>query len=484
MTNNPSVDAVYKIFRQINRTPRPSHYEDRIALFLTRFAEKLGLQYERDSKNNVLIRKPASPGYEGADTIVLLNHMDMVCVADNDVKFDPLHDFIQPVVEDGWMHAKGTSLGADNGIGLSIALAILQDETLVHGPLEVLTTTNEEDGMTGAQALAPDWIQGRKVINLDSEDYDGLTVEAAAARIKEVGLRARRLKTPLGSLFYDVNIIGGLGGHSGVDIDKQRANVILVLAKTLTQMNGTMSDWFCHSFEGGNAAASIPSSATACLVLPEDTDVKKMKSILTSSFNAAKKPFLKTDPGLKLSVTKGKPVDTIIAPEDTIRYLDTLLQLPNGALKFREDTPEVVQTSSNIGLAVQKNAYFDVFIHSRSFSIPQLDGLSQRIDHILLEQDAAIKVIMDAPAWKENTECPFIQLVDQTFEDVLGFRPQRMAKHFVLEAGYLVDKYPGLQIASIGPRIIEPHSSSERVELSTVEGIWNVTIELLRRLAI
>lgn len=482
MTITPSVDAVYKIFRQLNRTPRPSHHEDRVALFLTRFAEKLGLEYERDKENNVVIRKPATPGYEHAETIVLLNHMDMVCVAADGVNFDPLHDNIKPIIEDGWMRADGTSLGADNGIGLSMALAILQDDTIVHGPLEVLTTTNEEDGMTGAEALATDFIKGRKVINLDSEDYDSITVAAAGACIQEIGMRARRLKTPLGSMFYDVTISGGQGGHSGVDINKGRANAILLLAEILTKMNKQITNWSCHSFEGGNAAASIPSYARACLILPEK-NIDKMKTSLKAAFNKAIKPYSKTDPGLKLSITKGKPVDDVIAPEDVVNFMDTILSLPNGMLKMRPDMPNVVQMSSNLGLLKQQNAYFDFFTHSRSFSDNQMQGLVQKIQHIVIEQDAACKIIMRAPAWQEDKNSEFLQMVDQTFMDVLGFRPRKAAMHFVLEAGYYVQKFPGIQIASIGPRINEPHSPSERVELSTVEHIWQVTVELLKRLA-
>lgn len=481
----PSAEAVFKIFRQLNRIPRPSHHEDRVALFLTRFAEKLGLEYQQDQENNVVIRKPATPGYEDAEPIVLLNHMDMVCVARDGVEYDPMHDNIRPVIEDGWMRADGTSLGADNGIGLAMALAILQDDTLVHGPLEVLTTTNEEDGMTGAEAMSSQFIRGRKVINLDSEDYDSITVAAAGACIQEIGLRTRRLKTPLDSTFYRITVSGGLGGHSGVDINKGRGNAILILADILTRMNKKVSDWLCHSFEGGNAAASIPGSASALLVMPEKS-VAKMKTQLKSAFAKAIKPYTsarQTDPGWKLSITKGKPVDSVIAPEDIIQCMDLLLALPNGVLKMSEQWKNVVQTSSNIGLVRMRKDYVSIYTHSRSFSDNQLTGLCQRIQHLVQEQEGALKVQMRAPAWQEKTDSPFMQLVDDTFHQVLGFHPRQAAMHFVLEAGYYVQKFPGIQIACIGPRILEPHSPQERVELSTVEDIWQVTLQLLERLA-
>ena len=175
----PPIGAVMDIFKQLNNIPRPSHHEERVADFICQFAQRLGLEYDRDAQNCVVVRKPASPGCEDAETIVVLNHMDMVCVGMN----DPLHDPVEAVVEDGWMKARGTSLGADNGIGLSMALAVLADNTLRHGPLEVITTTNEEDGMTGAAALDPGFIKGRKVVNLDSEDYDTITTGAAGAQL-------------------------------------------------------------------------------------------------------------------------------------------------------------------------------------------------------------------------------------------------------------------------------------------------------------
>lgn len=483
MRNYPPVDAVYKLFKQLNRTPRPSHHEGRAALFLTRFAERLGLEYECDAQNNVVIRKPATPGYEDAEPIVLLNHMDMVCVAADGVQFDPLHDSIKTVIEDGWMRAEGTSLGADNGIGLSMALAILQDDTIKHGPLEVLTTTNEEDGMTGAEALSPYFIKGRTVINLDSEDYDSITVAAAGACIQEAGMRARRLKTPLGTQFYTIAVSGGLGGHSGVDINKGRGNVALMMASLLLLMNKKMPVWYCSSLECGNAAASIPSSATALIGLPADTDIAKFKKLVASSFNKAGKPYQKKEPGLKLSVRVARPVDEVIVPEDTIAMLDTVMKVPNGVLKMREDMPDIVQTSSNLGIIHSQKGYYDIFVHSRSFSDNQLRGLAQMVAHVFSESEGSYKVIMDAPAWQERVDSPYIQLVDDTFLDVLGFRPRKAAMHFVLEAGYYVQKYPGIQIANIGPHIVEPHSPSERVELSTVEDIWKVTIELLARLA-
>ena len=206
----PTTKRVFQIFKELNQIPRPSHHEERVADYLCQFAERLGLSYKRDKENCVVISKPATP-----------NHMDMVCVG----MADPLNDPIQAYVEDGWMKARGTSLGADNGIGLSMALAVLESNDIVHGPMEVITTTNEEDGMSGASQLSSDFLRGRKVINLDSEDYDTITTGAAGACLQFHRIPAGRTPAPGGKRrWYSIRFEGGLGGHSGVDINKGRCS--------------------------------------------------------------------------------------------------------------------------------------------------------------------------------------------------------------------------------------------------------------------
>ena len=255
--NTPTTERVFSIFKQLNATPRPSHHEERVADFLCHFAERLQLSYDRDAHNCVVIRKPATPGHEGAEPIVLLNHMDMVCVGMK----DPLNDPIEAYIDNGWMKARGTSLGADNGIGLSMALAVLEDDSIVHGPLEVITTTNEEDGMSGASNLSPDFIRGRKVINLDSEDYDTITTGAAGAYMQEHRIPMKMLKaTNNGTCWYRISFTGGLGGHSGVDINKGRISATVaswaILAAILNE-----GDVQVASIRVGEANASIGSSA-------------------------------------------------------------------------------------------------------------------------------------------------------------------------------------------------------------------------------
>ena len=475
------VTPVLDIFHQLNQIPRPSHHEEKAADFLCRFAEKLGLDYERDAQNCVVIRKPATPGHENAEPIVILNHMDMVCVSEPGKDFHPLTDAIETYVEEGWMKARGTSLGADNGIGLSMALAILQDDTLVHGPIEVLTTTNEEDGMSGASALSPDFIRGRKVLNLDSEDYDTITIGAAGAYLQRARMAFKREEVPEGYVFRKLQITGGRGGHSGVDINKRRINANKRLGKFLFSGSQAISIVLV-SFNGGDASASIASSATAVIGVKEK-DLPVLEEQVEFLSETLQKIYEPTDPNIKVVLETVEKPDFIIEREAAMSLLSALDMIPSGVFKMHEQLENTVMTSNNIGLVRTEDDAIMLTLHTRSFSNEELERWSNSFAFILTLEGFDTENIMNAPSWQENPDSPFLKLVDQTFQDVLHFSPRKVAMHFVLEAGYYVQKYPGIQIACIGPRIVEPHSTQERVEMSTVENIWQVVTELLERLA-
>lgn len=485
----------YEIFHQLNHTPRPSHHEEQVADYLCQFAQSHGLDYSRDAHNCVVIRKPASPGCEQALPIVILNHMDMVCVAEEGHSFDPLHDTIDAYEENGWMKARHTSLGADNGMGLSMALAILADKSLVHGPLEVITTTNEEDGMDGAANLSPDFIKGRHIINLDSEAYDQITVGAAGAFIQQAQLPYHEIRKPKDYICYKVRVRGGLGGHSGVDIVKQRANAIKVLANILqVSIVHQHVALYLVRFEGGQASASIPSSAEATVAIPASME-QDFCDILIQGSCALQAQFGVTDPDVELLYEPTIWNGNVIDEESTRCLLADLNAIPTGPLEMHPDMPGTPMTSNNIGTVRTINSkttlnsqlstlnYFEITTHSRSFRKEDMELLAAKIRQIFEISGAEVTEIMNAPSWQEDVRSPFLQLTNDVFNDLLGFRPTPVAMHFVLEAGYFVQKYPGIQMASIGPRILEPHSTSERVELQTCDDIWHVTLELLRRLA-
>lgn len=486
-------ETFYDIFHQLNNTPRPSHHEERVADYLCNFAEKHGLRYRRDAQNCVVIEKDATPGHENAEPVVILNHMDMVCVAKDSYlrdghPFDPLNDEIRPYIEivknpDGtesrWMKAEGTSLGADNGMGLSMALAILADDSIVHGPLEVLTTTNEEDGMSGAEALSTDFIRGRKVINLDSEAYNEITVGAAGAYLQIAHFEADWKPIPEGYVFRRIVIDGGLGGHSGVDINKGRCHANKEICHFINDLAD--KDMLICAINGGTANASISSVAEVVLAIkPENGNALANAA---AEYNAMlQKKYAQTDAAINMRCEEAELRKQYLGNASDI--MQTVEELPVGMIAMREDMPGTVMTSNNAGRICTDANEVSISCHSRSFSNEEMRRLGQGITETFKKHGATnIQLLMDTPAWVERSDSPLLALTCQTFKDVLGFEPKKVAMHFVLEAAYYVQKYPGVEIASIGPLIIEPHSTSERVNLDTADNIWKVTVELLKRLA-
>ena len=471
-----TTERVFQIFKELNQIPRPSHHEEQVANYLCQFAERLQLSYKRDDENCVVISKPATPGHEGAEPIVLLNHMDMVCVGMS----DPLHTPIEAYVEDGWMKAKGTSLGADNGIGLSMALAVLESNDIVHGPLEVMTTTNEEDGMSGASQLSKDFLRGRKVINLDSEDYDTITTGAAGACLQFHRIPLQRIAADKGC-WYAIRLEGGLGGHSGVDINKNRCSAVVATHRLLREICKE-KDVKVASIKIGEANASIASTADVVLCIP-DGATAFMKQQEKAMNEWLRKEYGKSDAHMICTINACESQETVINSEAFETLMTCLEQIPQGVVKMSEVMKDTVETSNNIGRILTEDDHLFVSTHTRSFIDSEMEKLSRTIANVFATHGATSKTIMSAPAWQEDQESDFLRLTSDTFNDILGWRPRMVAMHFVLEAGFFVQHYPGIQMASIGPRIVEPHSTSERIELSTIDDIWRVLIELLRRLS-
>lgn len=471
-----TTERVFQIFKELNQIPRPSHHEEQVANYLCQFAERLQLSYKRDDENCVVISKPATPGHEGAEPIVLLNHMDMVCVGMS----DPLHTPIEAYVEDGWMKAKGTSLGADNGIGLSMALAVLESNDIVHGPLEVMTTTNEEDGMSGASQLSKDFLRGRKVINLDSEDYDTITTGAAGACLQFHRIPLQRIAADKGC-WYAIRLEGGLGGHSGVDINKNRCSAVVATHRLLQEICKGQ-DVKVASIQIGEANASIASTADVVLCIPNGATafMKQQEEVMNEWL---RKEYGKSDAHMICTINACESQETVINSEAFETLMTCLEQIPQGVVKMSEVMKDTVETSNNIGRILTEDDHLFVSTHTRSFIDSEMERLSRTIANVFATHGASSETIMSAPAWQEDQESDFLRLTSDTFNDILGWRPRMVAMHFVLEAGFFVQHYPGIQMASIGPRIVEPHSTSERIELSTIDDIWRVLIELLRRLS-
>jgi len=476
------------IFKEICAISRPSHHEEAMADYLCKFAERRGLSHSRSANNCVVIRKAASPGYEDCEPLVILNHMDMVCVAE--AGYDTPGS-VTPIEyeENGerWMRANHTSLGADNGIGLAMALAILDDDSLKHPALEVLTTTCEEDDMSGAANLPEDFIKGRRVLNLDSEAYDEITVGSAGAHIQVARLPYRRIAMPAGYVAYEVEVNWGRGGHSGVDINSGRANAIKILANLLLvairQMNIKL---YLVSFEGGQAYSAIPGEAAAKVVIPRE-DIEVFENLVMQCHEAVMGQYSRTDPKIEVTCEPSVWHSSVINEEGTHILLACINGIPTGPVEMRSDVEaqennaSCVLTSNNIGLVKQGKESFTVSSHTRSFSNDRLNGLARNIEQIFTLTGAEVETVMHVGAWQEDVEHPLIKLTMDVFDEVLHFRPRPVEMHFALEAGYFTERFRGIHIASIGPRIINPHSTTEHVSLTTADNIWQVVKKLLAK---
>lgn len=469
------------IFKQLCNIPRPSHKEQAAADFLCHFAEEHRLTYKRDENNCVVIESPATPGYEDREPIVMLNHMDMVCVAEEGYA---VPGPVTPIEydEDGehWMRADHTSLGADNGIGLSIALSILSDDTLPHPKLEVLTTTCEETDMSGAANMAPDFFKGKRILNIDSEAYDEITVASAGAHIQVAHLPYKRIAMPEGYVTLSVAVAGGQGGHSGVDIGKGRANAIKILCNLLlVAIRQANIKLYIINIKGGQAYSAIPGEAQAKICIPKE-DLDAFNTLVGQCNDAVKAQYSVTDPDVIITSETAVWHSSVINEEGTHLILASVNGIPVGPIKLREDGN--VETSNNIGIInTEKNEECLVSSHTRSFSLQALDELADNISKIFTLTGATVDTIMHVSPWEEDLHHPWLSSVEDVFQDVLGFKPTPVSMHFALEAGYLVEKFPGIHIASIGPRIMYPHSPNEKVSLTTADNIMKVVREIVVR---
>ena len=478
--NNPiTSERVFSIFKELNAIPRSSHYEERITDYLCQFAEQLHLEYERDAENCVVIRKAATPGHEGAEPIVLLNHLDMVCVGMN----DPINNSIRTYTEEGWMKAEGTSSGADNSIGLSMALAVLENDRIVHGPIEVMTTANKEDSMPGVSQLSTDFIKGRKVINLGSKNYDTIVTGAAGAILQEHRIPIQRQPAPGGKRrWYRITFEGGLGGHSGIDINKGRASAVVLTWAILAAIYNEY-DFDVASIKVGETNASIASSAEIIVCVPSGETAEYVKAQQEMINEWIKEEYGKNDPEMHCTITKCEPQVTVINKNALETLLTCLEQIPQGVVKMSETMKGTVETSNNVGRILTEKDTLLVTTHTRSFIHGDMKALADEIKGTFTACGGVSDTIMEAPAWQENQQSDFLRLTSDVFNDILGWRPRLVAMHFVLEAGFFVQEFPDIEIACIGPRIVESHSTNKRVERKTVDDIWLVLQELLRRLA-
>jgi len=469
--------AVWKHFDEIRKIPRCSKQEEKIRKYFIDFAKKNNLKTKTDKPGNVVILKPASPGMEKKPTVILQGHMDMVCEKNSDVKFDFSKDSINLKLKGDILTADGTTLGADNGIGLAMSLAILEDKKLKHGPIEALFTVDEETGLTGAFAIESSMLAGRILLNLDSEDFGIITVGCAGGGGSNIDLPVKTKKSNGNMQGITVKVSGLRGGHSGVDIHEQRGNAIKLLGRMLWEAQSN-SKFYISEIKGGDKHNAIPREAYAKIAIEPSEKNKLITTLKTEEKNILGeiKPI---DPNFKLDVQEGDKIQTTLTNESQTKVLNLLHGLPHGVDKMSYDIPHLVETSTNLATIAFKDNNAMIHLSTRSSIKSALQDLRDRINAVAKLSGAKVNEDQPYPGWKPNLDSKTLKLSKKIFQDMYGKEAKVEAIHAGLECGILGEKFPGMDMISIGPTIKYPHSPEEQVHVSTVDKFYKYVLKIL-----
>ena len=479
---HPKTKQTLDLFEAISAIPRCSKHEEKIGAFLLDWAGKNGLQAKKDKVGNVLIKVPATAGYERSGAVVIQGHMDMVCEKTADSPHDFDKDPIRFVYEGDWLKADHTTLGADNGIALAMAMTMALDKTLVHPPLELLFTVDEETGLTGANYLQADFIDGKILLNVDSEDEGVFTVGCAGGRDTHISLILHYEDAPDGFVMARLKAGGMTGGHSGVNINEERANAIRVLVRAIMQIRSEF-DVRLADIAGGTAHNAIPRDAWADLFIPRDS-FKAIEKVAAEMEQVFKHEFKKTDPTLKVSVelqpeTMGKrPLNMA----DTGRICDLIIALPHGVAAMSTEMKGLVETSNNLANVKIASSKLEIVTSQRSSVMSRLHALTWRIEAIARLAGADAVSGNGYPAWQPNLQSPLLARCKDVYRKLFGKEPLVEAIHAGLECGIIGDKKAGMDMISFGPTLKNPHSPDEKIHVESIGKVWDFMAELLKSL--
>lgn len=472
---------VFEQFAKINEIPRPSKHEEKMTAYLQEFGKSHGLETVVDEIGNVLIKKPATPGYENRQTVILQSHQDMVCDKLVDVEFDFNTDAIQTYVDGEWLKAKGTTLGADDGIGCAIELAILDSDDIEHGPLECVFTVDEETQLTGASAMKPGFMSGTMLINLDSEDEGEMFVSCAGGRSTVATFRFTREDAPKDYFFVEISLKGLTGGHSGDDINKRRANAIKILSRFVYNMEEKYGSRLV-SFNSGKLHNAIPRDGRAIIAVPNA--VKEQVRADWNVFTAAvEDEFHVTDTSMAFKMESTEPAK-VISAEAGKNIVRALQAVDNGIFAICQDEAlgGMVETSSNIAVVKTSETEMEILASQRSNVMSNLDNQCNTIKAVF--QLAGAEVIQNDgyPAWKMNPNSQLTKAAVDAYKKIFGKEPIVRGIHAGLECGLFSEKYPELDMVSFGPTLRDVHTPDERLLIPTVQMVWDHLLEMLKHI--
>ncbi|MFP4555978.1 MAG: aminoacyl-histidine dipeptidase [Bacteroidales bacterium] len=472
---------IWKYFNEILQIPRPSKNEEKIIAYLQDFGIKHNLETITDKAGNMLIRKPATKGMENRMSVVLQSHVDMVCEKNSDIEHDFSNDPIKAYVDKGWVKAKGTTLGADDGIGIAAQLAILASTSIKHGPIECLFTVDEETGLTGAFEMEPNFFNSKILLNLDSEDEGELFIGCAGGVDTSITFAYDTEKIPSESKSFNLSITGLKGGHSGDEIDKGLGNSIKIINRFLWK--GTRKyDLRIASLEGGNLRNAIPREAFATFVIHKD-EVKSMLQLFDEYKKDVANEFGGIEPNIKIELNECEMPQRVIDEPTQYDLLNALYGCPHGVISMSHQIPGLVETSTNLAAIkfIQDNQILITTSQRSSIDSAKQD-IANMVESVFRLANASVVHSGGYPGWKPNRDSEILSITEGSYKKLFGEEPVVRAIHAGLECGLFLEKYPGLDMISFGPTIKGAHSPDERLDIETTDKFWKLLLDVLEKI--
>ncbi len=468
---------IWHYFVEILDIPRPSNKEEKIIEYLLKFGKSQNLETLKDEAGNVLIRKPATKGKENVPSIVLQSHIDMVCEKNNDKVHDFENDPIEAYIDGDWVKANGTTLGADDGIGVASQLAVLEANDIAHGPIECLFTVNEEQGLTGAFELKPDFLKSRILLNLDSEDEGQLFIGCAGGMDTSIELPFELTPTPSNSKAYKIDVKGLLGGHSGDEIHKRLGNANKILNRFLWE-SAKRFDLGLAYFEGGNLRNAIAREGHAIICIPErhKDDFEESVDLFREHI---KTHFKLTDSKVTFLLDTTDLPEKVLTKDSRDKFLNAVYACPHGVIAFSAEIPDFVETSTNLAAIRTMNEYFKITTSQRSSVENQKWNAANMVNSVFSLAGARVKHSGSYPGWQPNPDSKIVARTVESYKKLFNTEPEVLAIHAGLECGLIGDKYEGMDMISFGPTIKGAHSPDERLHIESTQKYWDLLIHVL-----
>jgi len=471
---------VWEYFKEILEIPRPSKKEEKIVAHLLKFGKDQNLETLQDEIGNVLIRKPATPGMENRKSVVLQSHLDMVCEKNSDKVHDFDNDPIESIIDDDWVTANDTTLGADDGIGVAAQMAILASNDIVHGPIECLFTIDEETGLTGAFGLKPGFLQSTILLNLDSEDEGELFVGCAGGQDTQAWLPFDYEETPKNHIAYKIMVSGLKGGHSGDEINKGHANANKILNRFLWCKKDDLSIKL-STFDGGNLRNAIAREAYAIILIPEENE-KDIISAVAEFKKMSQAEFSIAEPNMEITVEKTLIPETVIDNESFGEFINAVYACPHGVIAMSQSIDNFVETSTNLASIKFIEDEILITTSQRSSVESEKQDITNMVTSVFKLAGARTLTSDGYPGWAPNPNSEIVDLTVKSYKKLFKVEPSVLAIHAGLECGLIGDKYPEMDMISFGPTIKRAHSPEEKIEIETVVKFWDLTLDVLKNI--